>query len=260
MLLAINCNNTNVKFAIYDGPRQRGSWRMATDARRTADEYAVWLTQLLALDGLGKRDISAAIIANVVPPATFNLKDLCRRWFGCEPLLVGDPALDLGLKVLLDNPEEVGADRVVNAVAARLKYKLPAIVVDFGTATTFDVIDEDGNYYGGAIAPGINLSVEALHMAAAKLPRIAVARPAKVIGSGTISAMQSGVYWGYIGLIEGLIKRIEAEFGAKMTIISTGGLAPLFTEATAVIEHLDPDLTLDGLVEIYRRNAGKSGP
>ena len=257
MLLAINCNNTNVKFAIYDDTRQRGSWRISTEARRTADEYAVWLTHLMALGELDRRDVSDAIIANVVPPAMFNLKELCRRYFACEPLVVGDPALDLGLKVLLDNPDEVGADRVVNAVAARMRYDLPAIVVDFGTATTFDIIDADGNYCGGVIAPGINLSVEALHMAAAKLPRIAVARPVQVIGKGTISAMQSGVYWGYIGLIEGLIRRIQDEYGSRMTVISTGGLAPLFTEATQVIEHLDPDLTLDGLVEIYRRNRAR---
>lgn len=258
MLLAINCNNTNVKFAVYDDTRQRGSWRISTEARRTADEYVVWLTHLMALSDLDRRDVGDAIIANVVPPAMFNLKELCRRYFGCEPLVVGDPALDLGLKVLLDNPDEAGADRLVNAVAARMRYDLPAIVVDFGTATTFDIIDADGNYCGGVIAPGINLSVEALHMAAAKLPRIAVARPAQVIGKGTISAMQSGVYWGYIGLIEGLIRRIQDEFGNRMTVISTGGLAPLFTEATHVIEHLDPDLTLDGLVEIYRRNRTRS--
>ncbi|HSE78974.1 MAG TPA: type III pantothenate kinase [Alphaproteobacteria bacterium] len=258
MLLAINCNNTNVKFAVYDGAQQRGSWRISTEARRTADEYAVWLTHLMQLSGLDRRDIDDAIVANVVPPAMFNLKELCRRYFGCEPLVVGDPALDLGLKVLLDNPDEAGADRLVNAVAVRMRYDLPAIVVDFGTATTFDIVDADGNYCGGVIAPGINLSVEALHMAAAKLPRIAVTRPAQVIGKGTISAMQSGVYWGYIGLIEGLIRRIQDEFGRRMTVISTGGLAPLFTEATQVIEHLDPDLTLDGLVEIYRRNRARN--
>ena len=257
MLLAINCNNTNVKVAVYDGERPRGSWRISTDARRTADEYAVWLVGVMRLAELERGDIDDAIIANVVPPAAFTLKDLCRRYFGCDPLIVGDSSLDLGIKVLIDNPEEVGADRVVNAVAVRRKYKLPAIVVDFGTATTFDVIDDEGNYCGGAIAPGINLSVEALHMAAAKLPRIAIARPARIIGKATISAMQSGVYWGYIGLIEGLIARMVAELGHKMTIIATGGLAPLFIEATAVIEHLDPDLTLDGLVEIHRRNRAR---
>jgi len=257
MLLAINCNNTNVKVAVYDGKRPRGSWRISTDARRTADEYAVWLVALMSLAELDRGDIDCAIIANVVPPATFTLKDLCRRYFACDPLIVGDTSLDLGIKVLIDNPDEVGADRVVNAVAARRKYALPAIVVDFGTATTFDVIDAEGNYCGGVIAPGINLSVEALHMAAAKLPRIAIARPARIIGKTTISAMQSGVYWGYIGLIEGLIERIVGEFGHKMTIIATGGLAPLFTEATSVIEHLDLDLTLDGLVEIHRRNRAR---
>ncbi|MGQ0664296.1 MAG: type III pantothenate kinase [Pseudomonadota bacterium] len=254
MLLAIDSGNTNVVFAIYDGDRKRAAWRASSEATRTADEYAVWLTHLMALADLEAAAVTDAIIANVVPPADFDLKTLCRRYFGCEPLVVGEPGVALGIEVLVDRPEEVGADRLVNAVAAHGRYTLPAIVIDFGTATTFDVVDAAGNYIGGAISPGINLSLEALHRAAAKLPRIDIRRPARVIGKATVPAMQSGIFWGYVGLIEGLVARISAEHGAKMTVIATGGLAPLFAPAMPVIEHIDPDLTLLGLVEIYRRS------
>ncbi|MBY0429697.1 MAG: type III pantothenate kinase, partial [Rhodospirillales bacterium] len=177
------------------------------------------------------------------------------RYFGCEPLVVGDDNVRLGLNILLDRPEEVGADRLVNAVAAHACYQGALLVIDFGTATTFDVVDGQGNYCGGAIAPGINLSLEALHTAAAKLPRVAIGRPKTVIGKATVPAMQAGIYWGYVGLIEGLVQRMKQEFGAPMTVIATGGLAPLFAEATNAIDHLDPDLTLRGLLEIHRRNA-----
>jgi type III pantothenate kinase len=190
----------------------------------------------------------------VVPANVFTLKTLCRRYFNAEPLVVGEAGVELGLEVRLDHPEEVGADRLVNAVAAHTRYKGPLIVIDFGTATTFDVIAENGDYLGGAIAPGINLSLEALHMAAAKLPRIAIGRPKSVIGTATVPAMKSGVYWGYVGLIEGLCRRICDELGAPATTLATGGLAPLFAEATDVIHHLDQDLTLRGLLEIHRRN------
>ena len=171
MLLAIDAGNTNVVFAIYDGDRQRGIWRTATDPKRTSDEYMVWLTHLMALKGLKPVDIHGAIIASVVPGATFNLKRLCKDHFGCEPVIVGQPDVDLGAKALVDRPEEVGADRLVNTVAAAATYKTPLIVIDFGTATTFDVVDADGNYCGGVIAPGLNLSLEALQRAASKLPR-----------------------------------------------------------------------------------------
>ena len=254
MLLAIDSGNTNVVFAIYDGDNLRGSWRSATDARRTADEYAVWLTQLMALDGLTPDHIDHAIIANVVPEASPSLGDLCRRYFDVGALMVGDPAVRLGLEVRIDRPEQVGDDRLVNAVAAHERYAGPLIVVDFGTATTFDVIDANGDYRGGAIAPGVTLSVEALYAAAAKLPRISIERHAKVIGKATVPAMQSGVYWGYVGLIEGLVARIKAEYGEAMTVIATGGLAPLFAEATEAIDHTDLDLTTRGLMLIHRRN------
>ncbi|MBF0371980.1 MAG: type III pantothenate kinase [Alphaproteobacteria bacterium] len=255
MLLAIDSGNTNVVFAVFDGDEVRGEWRASSDTNRTADEFGVWLTQLMAIEGLARESIDAAIVASVVPAMVFSLKTLCRKYFRCEPLVVGDDGVDLGIEVLLDRPEEVGADRLVNAIAAHRFFKGPLIVIDFGTATTFDVVDEVGNYCGGAIAPGINLSLEALHMAAAKLPRVAVGRPRQVIGKATVPAMQSGVFWGYVGLIEGLVHRIQAEFGAPMTVVATGGLAPLFLDATDAIQHLHPDLTLRGLLEIHRRNA-----
>ncbi|MFQ5955587.1 MAG: type III pantothenate kinase [Kiloniellales bacterium] len=256
MLLAIDSGNTNVVFAIYDEDRLRGSWRSSTDARRTADEYAVWLTQLMALDGLAPDDIDHAIIANVVPEALPSLEALCQRYFGVGALKVGDPAVRLGIEVHIDRPEQVGEDRLVNAVAAHERYGGPLIVIDFGTATTFDVIDARGDYRGGVIAPGVTLSVEALYLAAAKLPRISIERHSTVIGKATVPAMQSGVYWGYVGLIEGLVARIKAEYGEPMSVIATGGLAPLFAEATDVIEHTDLDLTSRGLMQIHRRNLG----
>lgn len=254
MLLAIDSGNTNIVFAVFDGMQVRGEWRSSTTAERTADEYGVWLTQLMSIEGLGRDAVDAAIIATVVPATLFSLKTLCRKYFHCEPLVVGEPSVELGLAVLLDRPEEVGADRLVNAVAAHRCYNGPLIIIDFGTATTFDVVDAQGNYCGGAIAPGPNLSLEALHLAAAKLPRVAIGRPRAVIGKATVPAMQSGVFWGYIGLIEGLVQRIQEEFGAPMTVVATGGLAPLFKDATKVIHHIDPDLTLRGLLEIQQRN------
>ena len=257
LLLAIDAGNTNTVFAIYRGDEQRGQWRAATRADRTADEYAVWLIQLLGLDGIDHKQIGAAIIASVVPETVFHLRTLCQRYYGCEALIVGENA-DIGAEVAVDNPHEVGADRVVNAVAAHGRYDGALIVIDFGTATTFDVVDASGAYRGGVISPGINLSLEALHMAAAQLPRIAAKRPQAVIGTNTVSAMQSGVYWGYVGLIEGLVQRIKDEFGEPMTVIATGGLAPLFHAATEAIEHIDADLTMRGLLEIYRRNVDGS--
>lgn len=254
MLLAIDCGNTNTVFAICEGEDIRGEWRIATDGRRTADEYAVWLTQLFALDGLNRDDVTGAIIATVVPDALFNLQSLCKRYFKTQPLVVGDSGVQLGVKVMLETPDEVGADRLVNAVSAHERYPGDLILLDFGTATTFDVVNAAGDYVGGVIAPGINLSLEALHKAAAKLPRIGVKRPPHVIGKSTVPAMQSGVYWGYIGLIEGLVSRMTAEIGRKSTVIATGGLAPLFADATPAIDHLDPHLTVRGLMAIWRLN------
>ncbi|HEU0071639.1 MAG TPA: type III pantothenate kinase [Alphaproteobacteria bacterium] len=257
MLLAIDCGNTNTVFAVYDGEVARGEWRIATDGRRTADEYAVWLTQLMSLQDLRREYIDGAIIATVVPGALFALKTLCRRFFEADPLVVGEPNVKLGLKALVDNPQEVGADRLVNAVAGHARYPGDLILLDFGTATTFDVVSAKGDYLGGVIAPGINLSIEALHMAAAQLPRIGVKKPEKVIGKSTVPAMQSGVFWGYVGLIEGIVARITAEIGGKPTVVATGGLAPLFKDATPVIDHLDADMTVRGLVAIWRKNRPK---
>jgi type III pantothenate kinase len=254
MLLAISANNTNTVFAVWDGAALRGSWRAATDARRTADEYVVWLDHLLALEKIARADIDGAIISSVVPDANFNLRRLCRVYCHSDPLIVGEPGVATGTEAHVDRPEEVGADRLVNTVAAHDRYKGPLIVVDFGTATTFDVVDRDGNYCGGAIAPGINLSLQALAMAAAKLPSVPVARTEKVIGTSTVACMQSGIFWGYVGLVEGIIARIKREFGAAMRTISTGGLAPLFEGSIASVEHTDPELTLRGLKLIYDRN------
>lgn len=254
MLLAINANNTNTVFAVFDGDTLRGQWRASTDPRRTADEYAVWLTQLMGFEGLQRSDISGAILSSVVPAAVFNLKLLCRRYFGCEALTIGEPDCKLGIDVKLDRPEEVGADRVVNAIGGKARHEAPLIIVDLGTATTFDVVDRDGNYCGGAIAPGINLSLRALEMAAAKLPHVEIRQVERVIGKNTVAAMQSGLYWGYVGLIEGLVTRIRNEFGENMRVVATGGLVPLFAGASPLIDAVDPELTLWGLSIIYNRN------
>lgn len=254
VLLAIDCGNTNIVFALFDGERIRGQWRASSKSDRTADEVGVWLAQVLEMEGLVRADVTEAIIASVVPSAVFGLKALCRRYFNCEALVVGEPGVDLGIEIMVDKPEEVGADRLVNAVAGHKYYEGPLIVVDFGTATTFDVVEAGGKYCGGAIAPGINQSLAALHSAAAQLPLVAIGRPDRVIGTTTVSAMKSGIFWGYVGLIESLVKRTGAEFGAAMTVVATGGLATLFSRTTDVIHHHDPDLTIRGLHEIHRRN------
>lgn len=261
MLLAIDSGNTNVIFAVYDeADHLRGSWRASTEAKRTADEYAVWLTQLMALERLQPSDIDGAIIANVVPATMYALKTLCRRYFKVASLVVGEPGVDIGIEVRVDRPDQVGEDRLVNAVAAHARFGGPLMLIDFGTATTFDVIGDDGAYEGGVIAPGINLSLEALDRAAAKLPRIAIKEPPqRVIGGATVPAMESGAYWGYVGLIEGLVARIKGEYGRPMKVVATGGLAALFARATDSIEEIDPDLTLRGLLAVYRANATPAG-
>lgn len=254
MLIAIDAGNTNIVFAVWDGETFARSWRCKTEGGRTADEYAAWLYQLFETAGLSFSDIGAAIISSVVPDANYNLRALCETSFHCRAMLVGSDPLTLGLEIKTDKPEEVGADRLVNAVAVAAHYQTPAIVVDFGTATTFDVIDENGAYLGGAIAPGVNLSLEALHSAAAKLPKISIQKPGNVIGQDTVSAMQSGIYWGYIGLIEGMVKRLSEEIGQEVFVIATGGLAALFAKGTKAIRATDENLTLKGLVHIYSQN------
>jgi type III pantothenate kinase len=258
MLLAIDSGNTNVVFAVYDGDRLRASWRAATNPKRTADEYAVWLTQLMALSSLARDDIDATIIGNVVPEASFNLVGLCRRYFASEPVIVGRPNCRLGIGIDVDMPaQNVGADRIANAVAAQDRYPVPLMVVDFGTSTNFDIVDSNGNYCGGVLAPGPNLAVLALEMAAAQLPRVSIERPPMVVGRSTVPAMQSGVFWGYVGLVEGLVRRIREERGEAMGVIATGGLAALFATAIDVIDKVDPDLTLWGLRLIHQRNSNK---
>lgn len=258
MLLAIDSGNTNVVFALFEGERVVTQWRATTDQRRTADEYAVWLLHLMQASGFDPRTVTGAVISNVVPPLQRDLKLLCERYFHCTPVTVEEAVVTWGLDIRLSRPEQVGADRLANAVGAHADHGGSLIVIDFGTATTFDVVDEDGGYAGGVIAPGINLSMEALHSAAAKLPRVAIQRPAKVIGTDTVGNMQSGVFFGYVALIEGLIVRIKAERGRPMTVVATGGVASLFQGATDAIDHFDPDLTIRGLLEIWRRNQAKA--
>ena len=253
MMLVVDAGNTNVVFAVHDGNGWRGSWRIATEPQRTSDEYAVWLLTLLGYTGIKPAAIDRAVIGTVVPAALYHLRRLCRDWFQTEPL-VARSSLDWGFDIRIDNPGEVGADRLLNTLAAHQVYRGPLIVLDFGTATTFDVVDHDGAYLGGVIAPGINLSIEALHQAAARLPRIGIGRPQAVIGRSTVPAMQSGIYWGYVGLVEGLITRIRAECEHPMKVIATGGLAPLLAEGTTIIDRVDPDLTLDGLRLLAQRN------
>lgn len=257
MLLAIDAGNTNIVFAVYDGKEVRAEWRAVTETTRTADEYAVLLQPLMALAGLSFSEIEDAIIATVVPASLFDLRMFCRKYLKCEPIVVGDADVDLGISIQVDRPSAVGADRLVNAIAAHQTYKGPLIVVDFGTATTFDIVGANGDYEGGVIAPGANLSAEALHQAAAMLPRVAVQRTQSVIGKDTVPAMQSGLYWGYLGLIEGLVSKIKEEYGKPMSVVGTGGLANLFYKQTASIDHLDPDLTIRGLIMIHARNAKK---
>lgn len=258
MLLAIEQGNTNTLFAVHDGRDWIAQWRTATEASRTADEYAVWLTQLLAMRSLAMSSLDGCIISSVVPQSIFNLRNLSRRYLGVEPLVIGENAAS-GLPVRITKPSEAGADRLVNALGAHLTYSGDLIVIDSGTATTFDVVAADGAFEGGAIAPGINLSLQALHEAAARLPRIAIQKPDGVIGRDTVASMQSGVFWGYVALIEGMVARIRGEWGRPMTVIGTGGVASLFEGATTSIDHFDSDLTIRGLLEIWRRNTISAG-
>ncbi len=253
MLLVVDAGNTNVVVAVHDGSAWRGIWRIATDPQRTSDEYAVWLLTLLSLTGLKPADIGRAVIGTVVPAALYHLRRLCRDWFSTEPL-VARSNLDWGFAIDVENPAEVGADRLLNSLAAHQAYEGPLIIIDFGTATTFDVVDKSGAYVGGVIAPGINLSLEALHKAAARLPRIGIGRPQAVIGRATVPAMQSGIYWGYVAMVEGLVRRIQAEWDEPLKVVATGGLAPLLAEGATLIQTIAPDLTLDGLRLLADRN------
>jgi len=253
MLLAIDAGNTNIVFALMQGREIRARWRIATDTRRTADEYAVWLRQLLEIEGYRTADVDAVIVGTVVPRATHNLEVLASKYFGARALIAGqgDAAWPIDLEV--DEPQSVGADRALNAIAAHAKYKGELIIVDFGTATTFDLVGAGGAYKGGIIAPGINLSIDALVNAAAKLPRIAIEAPGddSVIGRTTERQMLIGIYWGYVAMMEGLIDRLRKEIGDEVTVIGTGGLAALFDKRTDVFAAVEPDLTIQGLGLLY---------
>lgn len=253
MLLAIDCGNTNTVFSIWDGTGFLSTWRIATDHRRTADEYFVWISSLLTMTKTSA-NITEAIISSTVPRVVFNLRVLCDRYFGCRPLVVGKPDCRLPVAPRVDQGTIVGPDRLVNAAGAHHRHGGDLIVVDFGTATTFDVVDTDGAYVGGVIAPGVNLSLEALHMAAAALPHIDVAKPAKAIGTNTVACMQSGVYWGYIGLVEGIVREVRRERDRSTKVIATGGLASLFAQGTDLFHRVEDDLTMHGLVLIHDYN------
>lgn len=255
MLLAIDVGNTNTVFAVNDGGEWVAQWRSATDPTKTADDHAAWLSRLSDMHGMDLRKITGCIISTVVPQAQFNIRNLVRRYLDLEPLFIGDPDVDAGMPVRIRRPEQVGADRIVSALGAHKTYSGNLIVIDSGTATTFDIVSEDGAFEGGIIAPGINLSMRALHDAAAQLPRIAIQKPEQVIGQDTVSAMQSGVFWGYIDLIDGLAKRVKAEYGKPMQVVATGGVAALFEGASQEIDHYDQDITIRGLLEIYKLNS-----
>lgn len=254
MLLVIDIGNTNTSFALHSGTDWVARWRSSTDPSRTADDYAVWLAALMQMESLELSHIKACIVSSVVPQAKFNFRNLSRRYFDAEPVFVGDPETKLGVPIRIRRPEQVGADRLVTTIGAHQIYSGPKLVIDSGTATTFDVVGADGGFEGGIISPGINLSMRALHDAAAQLPRIAIQQPSKVIGQDTVSAMQSGVFWGYVDLIDGLVRRVKHEYGGDLTVIATGGVASLFEGASDTIDHFDQSLMEVGLLEVYRRN------
>jgi type III pantothenate kinase len=257
MLLAIDAGNTNVVFALVEDGAIRARWRIATDPRRTADQYAVWLHQLIALEGFGRDVVDAVILGTVVPRALHNLEVLASKYFKVEPLIAGQGAAEFGIVLDVEEPKSVGADRALNAIAAHALHPGDLIVVDFGTATTFDLVDFTGAYKGGIIAPGINLSLDALVTAAAKLPRIAIEAPdgnLSVIGRTTEDQMHIGIYWGYVAMMEGLVARMKAEIGRPAKVVATGGLATLFDSHTRIFDAIEPDLTIQGLALLYARS------
>ena len=256
MLLAVDAGNTNLVFALVEDGVIRARWRIATDPRRTADEYAVWLHQLLALEGFTKADVEAVIISTVVPRALHNLEVLAAKYFSVTPLVAGEGPAEWGIALDVAEPKSVGADRVLNTIAAHALHEGDLIVVDFGTATTFDVVDYSGAYKGGIIAPGINLSLDALVSAAAKLPRVAIEAPdgRSVIGRTTEEQMHIGIYWGYVAMMEGLVARLKAEIGRPVKVIATGGLATLFDQHTGIFDAIEGDLTIQGLAMLFARS------
>jgi len=253
MLLCIDCGNTNTVFSIRNGEDFISTWRISTDWKRTADEYHVWLKTLMMLQRIDA-DITDVIVSSTVPRVVFNLRVLADRYFNTRPLVVGRADCLLPIDVRVDTGTAVGPDRLVNTVAANDRYGGDTIVVDFGTATTFDVVGSDGAYVGGVIAPGVNLSLEALHMAAAALPHVDISKPQRVVGTNTVACMQSGVFWGYVGLVKEITARIKAERDRPMRVIATGGLAPLFQQAEDLFDEFVDDLTMHGLSVIHNHN------
>ncbi len=255
MLLAIDIGNTNIVVGVFDGEKLKATWRLGTDVHKLEDEYAALLLDLLSMRGLAFADIDDAIISSSVPPLVTVFEELCRRYFDVASMVVG-PGIKTGVRISIENPREVGADRVVNVAAAHRLYGGPLIVIDFGTATTLDAVSEEGDYLGGAIAPGVVISSEALFEHAAKLPRVELVRPPKAIGRNSVSAMQSGIIFGYVGLIEGLVARMQKELGGTAKVIATGGLANIIASETGVVDAVELDLTLVGLRLIYELNSG----
>ncbi|EEG76657.1 type III pantothenate kinase [Dethiobacter alkaliphilus] len=253
MLLAVDVGNTNIVLGVYQGRDLKVSWRVSTNRLQTGDEYGVILKNLFVQAGVDDRDLTGMIVSSVVPPLMFSLQEMANRYFGLEPLVVG-PGMKTGLNISVENPREVGADRIVNAVAAIELYGAPLIIVDFGTATTFDAISEQGHYLGGAIAPGISISTEALFQRAAKLPRVELAVPKRVIGRDTITSMQSGIIYGFVGQVDGIVRKMIPEFPTRPKVIATGGLAELIARESEALEIINPLLTLEGLRIIHERN------
>ncbi len=253
MLLAIDVGNTNIVYGLFDGQALVHQFRVETSRGRTADEYAVILRQLLAMRDISPSDVKGAIVASVVPALTEPMLELVRRAFGQEALVVG-PGIRTGMAILYENPREVGADRIVNGVAAFERFKSGLIVVDFGTATTFDCVSPKGEYIGGVIAPGIQISADALFARAAKLPRVEITKPPRVVGRNTQNSMQSGIVYGYVGLVDGLVDRLVAELGFPCRVVATGGLARMIAPLSRTIEEVDDELTLTGLRLLYERN------
>lgn len=253
MILVFDVGNTNIVLGVYENRELTQHWRVSTDKSRTADEYAVVIKNLFDFGGLNFSDIEAVVISSVVPPVMPTLESLTRKYFGVEPLVIG-PGVKTGMPIIYDNPREVGADRIVNAVAGYHKYGGPLIIVDFGTATTFCAISQRGEYLGGAIAPGIGISTEALFQRASKLPRVELVKPKRVIAKNTITGMQSGIYYGFVGQVDGIVRRMKEELGEEAKVIATGGLARFINDESKEIHVVDPFLTLEGLLLIYDRN------